>query len=77
MNDLNLNLNGALQPAAEIRIVMMQDGNIQCQAAVPDRRIFLMMMEVAKADMERVLHQQEAQKKVQLPPPGMNVLRVK
>lgn len=62
---------------AEIRIFLRADGNIGCAQKGADRKMFLMMMEVAKFDMERLLKEREASlaPAVQLAPPGMEVAR--
>lgn len=66
-------------PAAEIRIAMGPDGQIRATCTVPNRRIFLMMMETGKFDLERKLYEQEqeAKTKVVMPPVGIDVSQLR
>ncbi len=65
------------QPVATIVIAMLPDGNIQYQAKVPNRQIFMMMMGMAQADLERSLYAQEQQAKVAVAPPGFDITKLR
>lgn len=61
---------------ATVNIVMLEDGNVQAQAQVPNRQVFLMMMEVSKFDIERNLVEQ-AKANAMLPPAGLELPNIR